>query len=145
MIATDARARDLLIQTGTPPEAATAIIELISVGRDRAVAAMEDIAAKVEATATQMIALADERDALAARVRVQDAKLAAVPLSSIALQSTVDRLTAELAAVTAERDQHADRNLELQLQVSGLEERLEEMAVARSNAEALVAKLGGAP
>jgi hypothetical protein len=57
----------------------------------------------------------------------------------------LDRLTAERAAVTAERDQHrrdlqatADRASELQTQVGGLEEQLEAMATKRSDAEALV-------
>ena len=95
MIATDARARDLLIETGTPPEAATALIDLISVGRDQALAEMEAMLAKIEAAAAQVVALADERDSLAA--------------ARENLATRITALEAQLAAATEQAEGFASR------------------------------------
>jgi hypothetical protein len=89
VIATDVRARDLLIETGTPAETATAFVELIAVGRDAAVTQIEELHHKMEAMADRVTALADERDAAVERA-------AALQLQVSGKQERIDALEADL-------------------------------------------------
>lgn len=64
MIPTDARAVELLVEAGVSQVSATAVVELIAFGRDRAVDEVDGMLKKMEAMEAQVAAVCDERDSL---------------------------------------------------------------------------------